>query len=89
MKLGELARLYDFKLSDVDLIILEQEHHTNRIRFLAPPRTPHQYHPDQQFNELIYPYITVELKSKEILDCKIGNYCWMTSCPKATGNLPS
>jgi hypothetical protein len=88
MKLADLAKLYDFNLEDVELIILEQEYHTNRVRFIPPPTTPHQYHPNQPFNEEIYPYITIELKTGEILDCKVGRYCWMTSCPKATGGVP-
>ena len=90
MKLGELAKLYDFNLEDVELIILEQEGHTNRVRFIPPPTTPNHYHPDQPFNEEIYPYIFIELKDRRTtIDCKVGKYCWMTSCPKATGGVPS
>lgn len=88
MKLVELAKLYDFKLEDVELIILEQEGHVNRVRFIPPPSAPQTYHPDQSFNEIIYPYITLELKTGEILDCKVGMYSWMTSCPIATGGVP-
>ena len=46
-------------------------------------------HPNRQFIEIIYAYIFIELKTGETTDCKMGKYCWLTSCPKATGGVPS
>jgi adenylosuccinate synthase len=89
MKLAELAHLYDFKLEDVESLIFEQEGHVGRVRLIPPPTQPLHYHPDQQFNEDKYPYIIIELKNGEIIDAKIGYYSWVTSCPKATGGVPS
>lgn len=88
MKLGELAKLYDFDLAQVEVIILEQEHHVNRVRFIPPPTAPLTYHSDQSFNEIIYPYVWIELKSGDIIDTKIARYSWQTTCPIATGGVP-
>lgn len=90
MKLSELSKLYEFNLEDVESLVFEQEGHVGRILLMPYPSDPLHYQPDQEFNEDKYPYVTVELKDKEILDCKIGKYCWITSCPKATGcGVPS
>lgn len=90
MKLSELSKLYDFRLEDVESFVFEQdEGHVGRVRLIPPPNQPLHYHPDQQFNEQKYPYILIELKSGEILDVKIGMYCWMTTCPKGSAGVPT
>ena len=88
MKLSELATTYEFKLDDVDTIILEQDGHAGRQR-ITPSVHLKWHDPQHTFDETKYPYITVILKNGETLDCKIGCYSWVTSCPKATGGVPS
>lgn len=89
MKLSELCQNFDINITDIETIILEQEGHVNRVKFIPPPSQPLQYHSEQRFNELIYPYITVELKNGDVLDLKIGRYKRMigNSCSCSGGRL--
>ena len=87
MKLSELSKQFEINLDDIETIILEQEGHTNRVRLIPAPTNPLHFHPDQHFDETKYPYITIELKNGDILDCKIGLYrrSLCNNCPVIWG----
>ncbi len=72
MKLFELDKLYDFSLIDVDCMVLEQEHHLNRIRYLPKDSVLLTYHPEQQFNEIMCPDLYIELKNGNVIEAKIS-----------------
>ena len=85
LKLSELAKLYDFDLDEVEMIVIEREGHVGRERIVPQSSAAPHHHPNQKFNEELYPYVTVELKNGDVLDCKIGKYSWITSCTKSSG----
>ena len=72
MKLFELDKLYDFNLIDGDCMVLEQEHHLNRIRYLPKDSTLLTYHPEQQFNEIMSPDFYIELKNGNVIEAEIS-----------------